>query len=173
MDRDTGYGVPQYQPIYRPVGSGARVSKPRFPGLKSFITMFVLLLVAILAAAGQHFYYNYLNGRSVNDVPVSQGWIIRGGTAFAFLFKTCLVMAVGVSFCQSFWYRIRRTTLEVGTLDAIFVLLQSPLSFLVGDLWVKAKLLLLIAVIAWLVPISAILSPGALTGSTLANSSES
>jgi hypothetical protein len=172
MDRGTGYDVPQSQPIYRPVGSGSRSPKPRFPGLKSFVSMFILLLIAILVAGGQHFYYNYLNGRSVNNVPVSQSWIIRGGTAFAFLFKTCLTMAVGVSFCQSFWFLIRRTTLEVGSLDAIFVLLQSPLSFFVGDLWVRAKLLLLVALIAWLVPISAVLSPGALTGSTFANSSD-
>lgn len=172
MERDTDYVVPQSQYIYRPVGAEGRGPKPRFPGAKSFIAMFVLLVASILAAGGQHFYYHYLNGRGVNSVPVSQGWIIRAGNAFAFLFKTCLVMAIAVSFCQSFWYLIRRTTLKVGTLDATFVLLQNPLSFFVGDLWIRAKLLLLVAVIAWIVPISAILSPGALTGSTLAHLSE-
>jgi len=173
MEQDHDYVVPQSQYVYRPVGAEGQPPKPRFPGAKSFITMLLLVIASILAAGGQHFYYHSLNGRGVNDVPVSQGWVIRGGNALAFLFKSCLVMAVAVSFCQLFWYLIRRTTLEVGTLDAIFALLQNPLSFFVGELWIRGKLLLLIGIIAWLVPISAILSPGALTGSTLAHLSES
>lgn len=173
MDRHPqGYFVPQSQYIYAPVGTEGRVPKPKFPGAKSYATMFMLLLAATGTAVGQHLYYDYLNGRGVNNLPVPQSWIIRVGTAFAFLFKTCLVMAVGVSFCQVFWYLIRRTALKVESIDAIFVLLQSPLSFFVADIWARTWPLILLGVISWVIPISAILSPGALTGPILANLSD-
>jgi hypothetical protein len=139
-------------------------TKPRFPGKKSYITMSFLLVLGIATAVGQDRYYSYLNGRQVNDLPMSQSWAIRIGTAFAFLFKTSLVAAVGIAFCHGFWYLVRRESIRLGGLDAMFGVLSNPLNFFNGDILVKTRILVLLALVCWLLPIAAILSPGALTG---------
>jgi len=137
---------------------------PHFPGMKSYIFMFSLFVVGIATAVGQHILYQYLDGKVVDDVPVSQTWIIRSGTAFAFLFKTVLVAATGIAFIQGFWYVIRRKALTVRGIDATFSALYNPLSFFSLDLLLETRFLFVISIVSWCIPISAIISPGALTG---------
>ena len=86
------------------------------------------------------------------------------GTAFAFLFKTSLVSAVGVAFCQGFWFAARRKAIRIKGLDAIMAVVQNPLNFFSPDLLLETKVLFALALISWLLPIASILSPGALTG---------
>lgn len=110
----------------------------------------------------------YLDGREVAQAPISQSWAIRIGTALAFCFKTCLnVEAVGVAFCQGFWFSVRRNAVRLDGLDAMFSVLHNPLKFLNKDIYLRAKTLVFLGVICWLLPITAILSPGALTGTSL------
>lgn len=143
--------------------SHGNVTRPeRIPGFMSYATMLGLLAIAIATAAGHHAFYDYLDGREVNHVSVSQSWVIRIGTAFAFLFKASLVPAIGVAFCQGFWYAVRRN--RVAGLDAMFGVLQNPFNLFDGDLLFRNKRLVVLALICWLLPISAIFSPGALTG---------
>ena len=57
--------------------------------------MLGLLGFAIATALGQHAYYGYLSNREVDQFVLSQSWVIRIGTAFGFLFQSCLVARVG------------------------------------------------------------------------------
>lgn len=157
---------PRYQYIPNQTSTPHNATgKPKFiPGLKSYVTMLGLLGVAIATAFGQHAYYNYLNDSEVSAIPFSQSWAIRIGNAFAFLFKTCLVSAVGVAFCQGFWYSVRRNAIRLSGLDSMFGVLQNPFNLFDGDLLLRNKRLVVLALICWLLPISAIFSPGALTG---------
>jgi hypothetical protein len=136
----------------------------RFSGWKSYATMLGFLGTGIATAAVQHFYYSYLDGREVDQVSMSQSWAIRIGTAFAFLFKTCLVASVGVAYCQGFWYSVRRNSVRLYELDAIFSILNNPLNFIHKNIYLRRKVLVVLALICWLLPIAAIFSPGALTG---------
>jgi hypothetical protein len=131
---------------------------------KSFAIMFLLLTVGILAATGQHLFYSYVNGERVEDFTISQDWVIRVATAIAFLFQTVLVAAVGSAFTQRFWFAVRRESLAIGSIDAIFRILGDPRKFFNTEFMFKTKLLLLFAVISYLLPVATILSPGALTG---------
>jgi hypothetical protein len=131
---------------------------------RSFVIMFLLLAIGSLAAIGQHLFYAYCNGKQTAQFPISQDWVIRVGTAFAFLFQTVLVAAVGSAFTQRFWFAVRRETLAVGSIDAMFSVLGDPTKFFNIELIFKTKLLFAFAVISYLLPVATILSPGALTG---------
>jgi len=133
-------------------------------GWKSYTIMLLLLLLGLLAALGQHGFYTYLNGREVDQTTISQTWVIRVGTAFAFLCKTALVAAIGISFSHGFWYSVRRKSIPISAIDAIYGVLQNPLQFFAKDFLVTTKVLGLLAAVCWVLPFAAIVSPGALTG---------
>jgi hypothetical protein len=133
----------------------------------SFGLMIFLLLIGVLTALAQHFFYSYVDGRPPQQVPIQQIWVIRIGTALAFLFKTSLVASIGIAFCQRSWYSFQRDAISVDSIDAIFGILRDPLKFFVADMLLRTKVLTLLALISWLLPLSAIFSPASLTGCSI------
>jgi hypothetical protein len=129
-----------------------------------FISMYGLLLVGILSAICHHLFYSYLNNEAVDEAAVGQIWAIRIGTALAYLFKTVLVAAIAVIYVQGFWFIVSRNSFEIGSLDNFFSLLTNPLLFYNRSLYEKASLLFALAIVSWLLPISALFAPGSLTG---------
>lgn len=140
-----------------------RVPPSIFQRLKSLQAMIILLLLGILTALAQHFFFSYVSGRQPQEFIIPQDWVIRIGTALAFLFKTSLVAIVGIVFCQRSWFSFQQQAISVGGIDAIFGILRDPLKFFVKDL-LKVKVVLLLALISWLLPLSAIFSTASLTG---------
>lgn len=63
-------------------------------------TIIAALLVALASAIGHHAFYSNLNDQLVNsdDRLFTQQVNIAIGTAFAFLFRASLVIAVGASY---------------------------------------------------------------------------
>jgi hypothetical protein len=143
--------------------NGSR-SDSRIPGFKSYAIMLSLFGVGIAAAIFQHCFYSYINGRQIDDVPITQTWVIQAGNVFAFLFKATLVAAVGAAFCQRFWFSVRRQAIRVRTIDVIFGVLQNPVEFINTDFPRETKMLFAFAALSWILPLSAIFSPGALIG---------
>lgn len=164
MDDNDDYSQSNFLgPAVEPTSSDAQ-RRPRFPGLNSYAAMSGLLILATATALAQHSYYNHLNNREINQVSFPQSWVTRIGNAFAFLFKTCLSAETAFAFCQGFWHVVRRKAIRLGGLDAMFGVLKDPRKFANSDLLLRAKTLFVLAVISWILPITAILSPGALTG---------
>jgi len=128
--------------------------------------MATLLCLVIVAAIGQHEWYHYLDGRARSNISVDQSWAIRIGTYLAFVFKVCLVAAVGIAFTQGFWYSVRRHAIRVEGLDAMLGVLSNPFKFLKKDLLFTTTHLMILAIISWILPLTAVLSPGSLTGYT-------
>jgi hypothetical protein len=159
--KSTGQSV---QPITRPTPQTTGTCHISIAGWKSLAMMGGMLFVGILTAIGHDRFYTYLNDRVVTEVSISQAWVIRAGTAFAFWFKTVLVMVVGNVFCQVFWFTMRHDALQMGTIDAIFNLTRNPLKVFNTELLRKRVSLVLLAVTAWLIPVCAIFSPGTMTG---------
>lgn len=155
--RDEGRNIPQ---------RGALTHPPRFPGRKSYSLMALFLSLGLCSAIGQHEWYHYLDGRAVSDVALSQSWAIRIGTLLAFLFKSCIVAAVAISFCQGFWYFVRRNPIPVDGLDAVVGVLSNPFNFFNMSLLLQTPYLMLLAITCWTLPLTAVLSPGSLTGLT-------
>jgi hypothetical protein len=158
---------PQVEDVPAPTASdNSSSAKWRTPAL-----MVGLLVLATTTAIGHHFFYNYLNLKQVAYVSIPQTWVIRVGNGFAFLFKSLLVAAVGIAFYQRFWYSAGRESLQLQSVDAIFGVLKNPFKFFNADLVLRTKVLFILALIAWLLPITAIFAPGSLTGSTLSSAS--
>jgi hypothetical protein len=149
------------QPTY--AEKNANISST-IPGWKSYVGMLLFSGLGICAAAGQHGFYTYLDKKSLDDMFITQTWVIQIGNAFSFLFKTAFVAAIGIAFCQRFWFSTRRQAIRIETIDSIFDVLRNPIKFANTDFLCNAKLLFIVATISWTLPLSAIFSPGALTG---------
>jgi len=168
--RDSGRGITNepganetessWDPVERhPLGA----IKWRTTSQAAFLAMLALLLIGVLTAISHHLFYSYLDKRATDSV-IGQDWAIRIGTAFAYLFKMALVAAVSVVYAQAFWFILRRHAFEIGTLDDLFTLLTNPIRLYNRSLYGRASLLLGLALVAWLLPISAVFAPSALTG---------
>ncbi|RDW60438.1 uncharacterized protein DSM5745_10896 [Aspergillus mulundensis] len=120
-----------------------------------------LLLCGAGLATGHHFYYRSLDNTLVNSAD-QQAWAIRIGTALAFLVKSSLVSAVGIAAAQEIWATLRRKSVKLSGIDGMFAVLSNPMSFFIPDMWMYAKTLTLLAIISWLIPLTAVVTPSTL-----------
>ena len=128
------------------------------------VYMLGLLFLGTLVAIGHHFFYSYLDTRELQGVRLPQAWVIRMGNAIAFLLKIALVSAIGIAYAQGFWFFVRRNDLRIESLDAMFGVLSNPLLFFNWQFLRKTWCLFILAAIVSIVPISAVLAPGTITG---------
>lgn len=123
------------------------------------IAMVSLFISGMLVAVGHHLFYLRFNETPVRGPKedgaseyISQVWIIRYGTAFAFVAKTLLAGSIVIAYKQHMWTNLRHKTNSVSTIDAVFAATHDFLAFLSPTFWTKAKIPALLALIAWLVP---------------------
>ncbi|OQU96014.1 hypothetical protein CLAIMM_02158 [Cladophialophora immunda] len=128
---------------------------------RATITMCLALAAGTLLATAHHLVYAYYSGRAVQN-SIGQQWINRIGTAFAFLVKTALVIAVGSAYVQRQWYKLGTRSYRIAQVDVLFGVLGDATLFLSG-LWFENGLLGLLALSCWLLPFAAIVTPGTLT----------
>lgn len=120
-----------------------------WPRWKAFTTIIVSLVFGIIFALGHHCMNSYLNGKQVTDVPISQSWISRFGTAFAFLVKTAFVISVGASYVQYQWFKFHRQSFRVDEIDSLTDVLENAMCFVYNLVFVHQPVLLLIAMVTW------------------------
>lgn len=123
------------------------------------IAMLLALLVGFLVALGHHLFYSSLAGKpaptgaySIAGTNISkQQFNTAVGTAFAFLVKAALAIAVGISYIQAFWHsaRVSKKGATLASLDTSYSVLSNPLHLLRLNVWWRHPILLLLAVIAW------------------------
>ncbi|KAI9367748.1 hypothetical protein BJX61DRAFT_537806 [Aspergillus egyptiacus] len=90
--------------------------------------MIVCFLIGLGLAIGHHFYYYSLDGTRVGGQS-EQEWALRFGTGLAFLTKTFLTTAVGISCIQNFWWILRLKPVRLSTLDSMFDIRGSIFNF--------------------------------------------
>lgn len=118
-------------------------------------------LVLIL---GHHLFYASLNGTLVDNTSLfNQQFNIGIGTAFAFLIKSCLVLAVGTSFTQLLWQDLLKKQIPVSRIDTITQILSSFFDLLNVKSLRRHKTIALIALISWMLPLAAIVPPATLS----------
>lgn len=108
------------------------------------------LLLGILTAICHHCIYDALDGAIVST-DSEQRWIIRGGTALAFLFKMFLTIATGASYVQQLWLTVSKQPSRVDQIDGMFDMLKDAGGFVDIPLWIRNPLLLLTALVTWYV----------------------
>ena len=121
--------------------------------------MTACLMTACALAVGHHLYYQLLSGSPVSTERAfavgpwsgvsSQKLHTSIGTAFAFLFKTFLAIAVSVSYVQVLWKALKSAETNVKVVDDISGALGNPLAFLSVTAWRNHALLLFCALVSW------------------------
>ncbi|KAF1809491.1 hypothetical protein P152DRAFT_403231 [Eremomyces bilateralis CBS 781.70] len=124
--------------------------------------MSAYLLAGIGLVLGHHFFYTSLNSKVVSS-SISQTWNLRIGTGLAFLVKVVLTGAVGTACVQNVWSLLRQKAVKVTTIDSWFGVLSNSWKLLDLVAWTQGPLVLCLALLCWLIPFSAIITPATLT----------
>ena len=111
-------------------------------------TIFAALLLGLLIAICHHCIYQALSGKVVSS-DTQQRWIIRGGTALAFLFTMFLTVATGSAYIQQLWLSLSKRPFKIAQLDDMFEVLKDATGFIDIMLWLRNPLLALLAIITW------------------------
>lgn len=119
------------------------------------------LVAALLLSTGHHLFYRSLHGTPVSEeahfaFEISRQQInIAIGTAFAFLTKASMVVAISITFVQLFWYTVQARSAEaVPTLqriDALYAVLDNGFEMFNFRSWLLNPLLMIVAGLAWYV----------------------
>jgi hypothetical protein len=125
-------------------------------------TMVASFIIGGIFILGHHLFYQSLHHQATNNAVFQQQINTGIGTAFAFIVKMFLVIAVGTSYWQIFWLQVKKRLVVVERLDILNNILENALQFLSLKTVGKFPLLGLIAAITWLLPLSAIVPPAAL-----------
>ncbi|BCR91321.1 uncharacterized protein ACHE_70164A [Aspergillus chevalieri] len=136
------------------------------------ILMVSSFLAALAFSIGHHAFYQRLNDKSVlNSSPFSltksyhvsdQQVNVSVGTFFAFLVKALLGVAVSTVFDQFAWKSIKDHTSRIGSIDDLFSVLKNGFMILNFPLWRHYPVSMLLACIAWLLPVASIITPATL-----------
>jgi hypothetical protein len=93
--------------------------------------------------------FSHLNGKPVASIPVSQSWIFRFGTAFAFLVKVAFAVSVIASYVQYQWFKFHRQSFRVDEIDSLTGVLEDVLHFFRTHVFLRQPVLLLVAIVSW------------------------
>ncbi|RTE82718.1 hypothetical protein BHE90_002663 [Fusarium euwallaceae] len=137
------------------------------------VSMVGALLLGGLFALGHDLFYNNLAGTTVAadsfelaGAEVSRQQLnLAAGTTLAFLFKSSIVSAVSIAYFQAVWHVVksRKREIDISNMDVLLSALGNAISLVSFSTWLKGPLLLLIAIIAWLIPIVSIITPATLS----------
>ncbi|KIW89847.1 uncharacterized protein Z519_09276 [Cladophialophora bantiana CBS 173.52] len=119
-------------------------------------------LGGVVLMTSHHAFYQSLS-RQPADNALLQLWAIRAGTALAFLSKLCLAIGTGVAYDQWMWVNLHSKPHEMGSLDSMFAILGNAFEFLAVRIWWRRPVLAFLAAMTWLLPLSAIITPGTLS----------
>ncbi|OCL03432.1 hypothetical protein AOQ84DRAFT_419192 [Glonium stellatum] len=114
-------------------------------------------VLGISVALVHHFFYNYMDKQVVGE---NQQWVTRAGTAAAFIVKLSLATATSIAYIQWLWFRLKTGHSTIEQLDSMFAVLGNAWEFLNLRFWLSRPLLTLSAAVTWLLPLSAIITPG-------------
>ncbi|KLO12660.1 hypothetical protein SCHPADRAFT_405663 [Schizopora paradoxa] len=132
--------------------------------------MGAFLFVGVLLLLAHHFLYVHLDGKPIDaQVFAVSGLSLRNqsvssilGNAIAYAARTVLSAVIGVAFIQVLWLKLRRSQFSVKELDAVVACKGDPLAFSALPAWYTAFWLAVIALLAALMSVISIVTPGAL-----------
>ena len=107
-----------------------------------------LFLLGMAFTIGHYVFYRSWRDHIV-DGNLEQEYIIRAGTAFAFLSKASLVGAVVVAHKQIAWDTVHKRAITIDGVNAMFVAPTDLTSFWNGDMLRRAKTATILALLTW------------------------
>ncbi|KAK8131330.1 hypothetical protein PG984_007768 [Apiospora sp. TS-2023a] len=126
--------------------------------LRQAWVMYLFFTFGLLCAVGHHLFYKSLNGKPATD----QLTMLRYGTVLAFAAKAGFVACIVTAFRQRIWATVRNKILSVAAIDSLFAATEDVTSLWNIEVYKKARIAMLLAVVAWLTPIVIILTSNTL-----------
>lgn len=126
-------------------------------------TIIVSFLVALATAVSHHTVYIHLDQTRVSDNIRKQQGIGAVGIALAFLFRASLTIGLVTTYYQSFWWFVRRRTLDFATIDSLAGFTSSVFDLLNYRAIAFRPTLALLALLIWLIPLASIVPPTTLS----------
>ncbi|KAK8044002.1 hypothetical protein PG993_004026 [Apiospora rasikravindrae] len=120
--------------------------------------MYFFFSFGLLCAAGHHLFYKSLDGKPAVD----QLTMLRYGTVLAFAAKAGFLACIVTAFRQRIWATVRNKILSVAAIDSLFAATEDVVSLFNIEVYQKARIAMLLAVVAWLTPIVIILTSNTL-----------
>lgn len=128
--------------------------------------MLAAFIAGIAFAVGHHFFYLSLDGTIVDHATFDQQINVGVGTAFAFLVRSFLVLAVGTAFVQVLWGTLLNKQVTISRIDSATQLLTSLWDlFNLKTIW-QHPVLGFLAIVSWTLPFAAIVPPATLSVKT-------
>ncbi|KAK4247922.1 Formylmethionine deformylase-like protein [Corynascus novoguineensis] len=121
--------------------------------------MYVMFFLGLAFAIGHHAFYTSLDGKLADD----QIRMMRFGGLLSYAAKASLVAAVVFAYQQQIWVTVIHNTLRLRTIDSLFAGVNEPQSLLNWEFVTKARVAVCLAGLAWLFPLTVILTPATLT----------
>jgi hypothetical protein len=110
--------------------------------------MILYLAVGVIGATSHHLYYLSLHHGKVYTGDRQQ-WPVRIGSGLTFLTVAVFNMAVGAAYTQYVWTRLRKKTYSLLGVDQLFALTTDATGLFSQEILLRAKSVVLIAVVAW------------------------
>jgi len=125
------------------------------------LTLCLLFLCGLMSAALHHIFYGQLHGTSPSRE--FQQWHTRAGIAIPVFTVACWVGCVVICYKQTVWSTLTQKNVKISGIDALWGLVHNPSLFLVREAWRKSRVAMGLGVIMWILPLTTIFVPGALT----------
>lgn len=136
---------------------------------KTVATMILTFILGLGAAFALHGYYSSLNGKEVGDTDQQQT-ALAVGTTLAFISQISLVGSIHIACIQTLWRALKRREISIRAIDAGFAATTSLLSFLNLEMVAKLRLASFLALVAWCIPISSLITPATLNVASVVRS---
>lgn len=107
------------------------------------------IVFGMLFSVGHHLFYEYWDGKSVENAALSQKWVLGAGTAFAFAVKVFCGVTTGTAYAQLLWRQLQKRSTPISDIDALFNILSGILGFFKVKMWIPRPLLLVTAAVTW------------------------
>ncbi|KAK4241994.1 hypothetical protein C8A03DRAFT_40696 [Achaetomium macrosporum] len=128
--------------------------------------MYGMFFIGFAFAVGHHIFYSKLDGRPADDQK-HQIQMMRFGGFLSYAAKAALLGAVVFAYRQQIWVTVISNVLRLRTIDSVFAAVDEPMTLLNWEFIKKARVAACLAVLAWLFPLTVILTPATLTVSPI------
>ncbi|KAF8428982.1 hypothetical protein EV426DRAFT_204468 [Tirmania nivea] len=125
------------------------------------LTLCLLFLCGLMSAALHHIFYGQLHGTSPSRE--FQQWHTRAGIAIAVFTVACWIGCTAICYKQRVWSTLTQKNVKISGIDALWGLVHNPSLFLVREAWRKSRVAMGLGIIMWILPLTTIFVPGALT----------
>ncbi|TLD39104.1 hypothetical protein E2P81_ATG00091 [Venturia nashicola] len=154
----------QHRDEFKPTSHSSDMPKMR-QGIhwKAPAIMVSSLLLGFAFILGHHFFNQSLHHTPTGDAVFEQQVNTGIGTAFAFIVRMFLVVAVGTAYWQLFWHQAKARPTPIAELDSMSSIIGSALEFISIRTLLRFPLLAFMATIIWLIPLAVVFPPASLT----------